>query len=188
MANILIVYGTTEGQTRKIAQHIGGLIRTMGHNAEVVDSSDVREEFRADGFNAFIVTGSLHQGNHQRSLIHFVKKHRDELKKAPSLFLSVSMSAARNDGNHFDELQKCVDRFTEETEWIPTEWHPVAGALKYVEYDWLKRMIMRSISKAEGGETDTSKDYEYTDWDALDELVAGFLKKSFIFDSTHAQQ
>ena len=183
MANILIVYGTTEGHTRKIAQHIGGIIRKMGHNAEVLDSADVRDDFRADGFNAFIVMGSLHQGNHQRSLIHFVKKHRNELKLAPSSFLSVSLTAASKDGDHHEELQKCVDRFTEETEWTPTEWVPVAGALKYVEYDWFKRMILKSISKKAGGDTDTSKDYEYTDWLALEDFVTSFLAKSFIFSN-----
>ena len=184
MANILIVYGTTEGHTRKIAQHIGGFIREMGHNAEVLDSADVREEFKADGFNSFIVMGSLHQGNHQRSLVHFVKKHREELKLAPSAFLSISLTAASKDGDHLEELQECVDRFTEETEWTPTKWIPVAGALKYIEYDWFKRMILKSISKKAGGDTDTSKDYEYTDWAELEAFVKTFLQQGFIFDKS----
>jgi menaquinone-dependent protoporphyrinogen oxidase len=183
MANILIVYGTTEGHTRKIAQHIGGFIHEMGHNAELLDSADVHEEFEAEGFNAFLVMGSLHQANHQRPLVHFVKKHREELKLAPSALLSVSLTAASKDGDHHEELQKCVDRFTEETEWTPTDWTPVAGALKYIEYDWFKRMILKSISKRAGGDTDTSKDYEYTDWNALDAYVKSFLERSFIFDS-----
>jgi menaquinone-dependent protoporphyrinogen oxidase len=186
MANILVVYGTTEGHTRKIAQRVGGFIREMGHNAEVLDSADVREDFRADGFNAFIIMGSLHQGSHQRSLVHFVKKHRDELKLAPSTFMSASLTAAYKEGDHHGELQACVDKFTEETEWTPTEWIPVAGALMYVEYDWFKRMILKSISKKAGGDTDTSHDYEYTDWPALEEYVKAFLEKSFIFDKTHA--
>jgi menaquinone-dependent protoporphyrinogen oxidase len=187
MANILIVYGTTEGHTRKIAQRIGGFIRGMGHNAEVVDSADVREDFRADGFNAFIVMGSLHQGNHQRSLVHFVKKHHDELQLAPSAFLSVSLTAAHKEGDHRQELQKCVDQFVDETNWTPTEWIPVAGALMYVEYDWFKRMIMKSISKKAGGDIDTSKDYEYTDWVALEEFVTAFLARSLIFDRARSE-
>ena len=186
MANILVVYGTTEGHTRKIAQHVGGFIRHMGHNAEVVDSADMREDLKIEGFNAFILLGSLHQGNHQRSLVHFVKKYRDELRLAPSTLLSVSLTAAYKDGDHQEELKKCVDLFCEEAEWFPTEWTSVAGALKYVEYDWLKLMVLRSIAKKAGGDTDTSQDYEYTDWPALEEYVKSFLEKSFIFDKAHA--
>jgi menaquinone-dependent protoporphyrinogen oxidase len=186
MANVLVVYGTTDGHTRKIAQQVGGYIRGMGHNAEVLDSADVREDFRADGFNAFIILGSLHQGNHQSSLVHFVKKHRAELKLAPSTLLSVSLTAASKDGDHLPELQKCVDKFTEETEWEPSEWTPVAGALMYVEYDWIKRMILKAISKKAGGDTDTSQDYEYTDWEALETYITAFLKKYFIFDNVHS--
>jgi menaquinone-dependent protoporphyrinogen oxidase len=186
MANILVVYGTTEGHTRKIAQRIGGFVREMGHNAEVVDSADVRKDFRADGFNAYIVIGSVHQGNHQRSLVHFVRKYRDDLRKAPSTFLSASLTAAYKEGDHMAELQKCVDKFTDETDWTPTEWIPVAGALLYVEYDWLKRTILKSISKRAGGDTDTAQDYEYTDWVALEVYVKSFLEKSFIFDKVHA--
>ncbi len=58
----------------------------------------------------------------------------------------------------------------------------VAGALKYLEYDFLKRMIMRMIAKKEGRDTDTTKDYEYTDWEALrgfcDEFVANHARKA----------
>lgn len=186
MANILIVYGTTEGHTRKIAQRIGGFIREMGHNVEVVDSADVPENFNTDGFNACIFMGSLHQGKHQRSLVHFVQKYRDVLRKVPSAFLSASLTAASKVADHHDELQMCVDRFFEETEWTPTEWEPVAGVLLYVEYDWFKRMILKSISKKAGGDTDTSKDYEYTDWHALEEFVKQFLAKILIFDNAGA--
>ena len=42
-----------------------------------------------------------------------------------------------------------------------------AGALVYTQYGWLKRHLMRSIVKREGGDLDMSKDYEYTDWDAV---------------------
>lgn len=171
-ANILVVYGTTEGHTCKIAQRIEGFVRQLGYNAEVVDSADVQEDFHTEGFNACIVLGSLHQGHHQRSLVHFVRKYRDNLRRGPSAFLSASLTVAYNEGDHHAELQKCVDDFIGETEWLPTEWTSVAGALMFVEYDWFKRMILKSISKKAGRDTDTSKDYEYTDWVALEEYVA----------------
>lgn len=37
-------------------------------------------------------------------------------------------------------------------------------------------MLMRKISKAEDGDTDTTRDFEYTDWDALRVFVASFIR------------
>lgn len=50
----------------------------------------------------------------------------------------------------------------------------VAGALLYTRYGWLKRWIMRRIVRKAGGDVDTTRDYEYTDWIALRELARRF--------------
>ena len=47
----------------------------------------------------------------------------------------------------------------------------IAGALLYTRYNPLVRFVMRRISRANGGPTDTSRDYEFTDWSGLDKLV-----------------
>jgi menaquinone-dependent protoporphyrinogen oxidase len=94
----------------------------------------------------------------------------------PSAFLSVSMSAVKKDEQHRADTQKCIDEFLEETGWKPTVTKAVAGALKYTKYDWLKRFVMVQIVKSEGGDIDTSKDHEYTDWADLKAFVSEFLK------------
>ena len=53
--------------------------------------------------------------------------------------------------------------------------HNAAGALKYVEYDYFKRWMMKRIAEEEDGPTDTSRDHELTDWPALDEFVDAFV-------------
>ena len=35
----------------------------------------------------------------------------------------------------------------------------------------MKRRIMRSIVRKEGGDTDLTRDYEYTDWAAVDQFA-----------------
>jgi len=47
-----------------------------------------------------------------------------------------------------------------------------AGALLYRRYNPVIRLLMRFIVGAAGGETDTSRDYEYTDWKAVERLAA----------------
>jgi menaquinone-dependent protoporphyrinogen oxidase len=48
---------------------------------------------------------------------------------------------------------------------------PVAGALVYSKYSFFTKLIMKTISRRAGGPTDTSRDYEFTDWVALDRFV-----------------
>ena len=72
-------------------------------------------------------------------------------------------------------MEKSTELFLTRTGWKPTVSAPVAGALRYSEYNFLIRLVMRGICRAEGLDTDTSRDYEYTDWPALDEIVDGFL-------------
>ena len=43
--NVLVVYGTTEGQTRKIADRTATHIRECGHQAVLRDSAALASEF-----------------------------------------------------------------------------------------------------------------------------------------------
>jgi menaquinone-dependent protoporphyrinogen oxidase len=47
----------------------------------------------------------------------------------------------------------------------------VAGAILYTKYNFLLRFVMKQIAKKAGASTETSQDYEYTDWVALDRFV-----------------
>lgn len=172
---VLIVYGTTEGQTRKICEQIGTWMRDAGAQVDLIDSTIVPDEMNLQIYDAFIAAGSLHQAKHQASLAHFIQAHEAGLKGLPSAFLSVSLTAISKDEKHRADAQKCIDQFIEQTGWHPTITKPVAGALKYTQYDWLRRMVMRSIVKKEGGDIDTSRDYEYTDWEDLKVFTSEFL-------------
>jgi hypothetical protein len=46
--------------------------------------------------------------------------------------------------------------------------------LLYTRYGFFVRLVMRLISKMAGGDTDTSRDYEYTDWNAVAEFARRF--------------
>lgn len=48
------------------------------------------------------------------------------------------------------------------------------GKLLYSKYNFVIRLVMRWIAKRSGAETDTSRDYEYTDWTRLDQFVNQF--------------
>ena len=64
-----------------------------------------------------------------------------------------------------------IDAFLGDTGWHPCRTSAVAGALVYSKYNFVVRYIMKRIARQAGGDTDTSKDYVYTDWKRLDEFV-----------------
>ena len=53
------------------------------------------------------------------------------------------------------------------TGWRPILTKTVAGAVLYTRYNWFKRRLMKRIVAKAGGGVDTSRDYEYTDWNEL---------------------
>jgi menaquinone-dependent protoporphyrinogen oxidase len=64
-----------------------------------------------------------------------------------------------------------IDAFFVDTGWHPSRVKPIAGALLYQDYGLLKRLVMRIVAKRSGGDTDTSHDYVYTDWEALEKFA-----------------
>ena len=175
MKSVLIAYGTTEGHTRLIATRIQEWCTAEGWQADLFDTSADSGKVAVSGRDAYVLAGSLHQGKHQATLIHFVNENLQQLNATPTLFLSASLCSVIKDERHRAEAQGCIDGFLQETGLKPTLSRPVEGALLYTKYDFLKRFLLKMISKSEGGATDTSQDYEYTDWGALQLAVKDFL-------------
>lgn len=167
MARVLVVYGSTDGQTRRIAERIAVVLSTLGQQVETVDSASAPAEVTPGDFDAAVVLGSVRMGAHQKPLADFVSKFRLELEAIPNAFISVSLSAGRNKPSAQREVAKTFQHFIARTGWRPNAQIAVAGALPYSKYTLQIRLVMKFISWMTGGDTDTSRDYEYTDWDDL---------------------
>ena len=100
--------------------------------------------------------------------------HLDQLQTRPTLFISVSLSAAYPDG--LPEAQAYVDTFLETTKWKPTQTAIVAGAVRYDEYDYFMEQIVRHVVLKDRDAADAHGDHEFTDWDELARTIDGFLK------------
>jgi menaquinone-dependent protoporphyrinogen oxidase len=57
--DVLIVYGTTEGQTRKIAEWTATHLRERGHQVELSDSAAFASDFDVGTFHAFVIAASV---------------------------------------------------------------------------------------------------------------------------------
>ncbi|NLX97888.1 MAG: protoporphyrinogen oxidase [Rhodopirellula sp.] len=173
MASILIAYDTGEGQTRKIAQYMGYFVSRSGHDVQVIDIRRPPSGFSFDGIDAVLVGASIHLGKHSRHIVDFVGRHKARLEAAPTGFFSVSLSAGVE--KQKAEAGRFLEEFLQKVDWSPTIKATFAGGLLYREYGFLKRWMMKKIARDAGKDTDTSKNHEYTDWQAVDGFVQEFL-------------
>jgi menaquinone-dependent protoporphyrinogen oxidase len=129
-----------------------------------VHAVELGKDAKLENYAAVLIGASVHEGRYQRDVAKFVERHREWLADRRSGFFSVSLGAASRNPEEVADVQRIIDAFTAEHAWKPNMTASFAGALKYTQYNWLKRALMKHISKKEGGATDTTHDYEYTDW------------------------
>ena len=174
MSRITVVFGTTDGQTAKVARFVADLLGGEGDEVALIDTRAPLPAAPLEGAQGAVLLASVRMGKFQRPLIAFVREHRDELARLPTLFLPVSLSASRPTEAAKREVRKTIARFIDQTGFGPGAIHPVAGALLYSRYGFFTRLAMILISRMAGGDTDTSRDYQYTDWSAVAEATRRF--------------
>jgi menaquinone-dependent protoporphyrinogen oxidase len=176
---VAIFFATREGQTRRIAARLAADLEMRG---AAVDVYNVRTAGPIDwpSYSTACVAASVHGGTHEREMVAFVRKHRAELERLSAAFVSVSLSeAGAEDANRTEEqrrqaaadVQRMIDVFLQKTGWRPARTLPVAGALAYSKYNIFIRFVMKRIARQAGAPTDTSRDYEFTNWAAIDRFA-----------------
>lgn len=173
MASVLLLYGTSEGQTAAVAERMADVVEASGHDVVVLNAKHLPDDFTLADYDAAIVGASIHRGGHQKAIVRFVRDHVEQLNATPSAFFSLSLSAAGDEEGR-GAAEDLIGEFLDETGFEPDRTLSVAGALTYSEYGLLTKFVMKRIARKEGGDTDTSRDWEYTDWDSVEAFAAAF--------------
>lgn len=172
MSRILIVYGTSHGQTAKICRRIALMLSLDEHEVVLRQTDRLPAETRFADFDGVLVAGSVNYGKHQPYLTDLVTRRAGELNHLPSAFLSVCGALAGSWPDGPAVAAKYVSEFIAKTGWHPNLTQSVAGAVAYTRYPFLTRMVMKLISARTGRPTDTSRDWEFTNWQEIDEFAA----------------
>jgi len=177
---ILIVYGSTYGQTAKVARFVADELTAAGEAVTLVNAADLRRGVelprglaRRD-FDGVVVGASVLYNRHQRSVRRFVRAYRDVLNAVPSAFFSVSGSAANRDEAKVAEARRAVAELLRQTGWRPALTETVAGAMAYTKYNPFLRWTLKRMAAKEGAPTDTSRDHEFTDWEQVRRFARAF--------------
>ncbi|CAM3757407.1 menaquinone-dependent protoporphyrinogen IX dehydrogenase [Rouxiella silvae] len=169
----LVLYSTRDGQTHAISSYIANCLK---ENAEcdVMDLQDA-ENVDLSRYAKVMIGASIRYGHFSPLLDKFVKRHINHLNTMPSAFFSVNLTA-RKPEKRTPQTNAYTSKFLLATPWKPTQCGVFAGALRYPRYRWLDRVMIQLIMRMTGGETDTSKEVEYTDWEQVKQFAADFGK------------
>lgn len=135
----LIVYATTEGQTRKIVQFIADRLTAAGAAVRLVDAVAVPPDLDLGACDRVILAASVHASRYQTTIEAFARTQAAALNAMPTAFISVSLAASGHDANDWKGLAACVADLQRRTGWTPSSVHHVAGAFRYTQYNLLTR-------------------------------------------------
>jgi menaquinone-dependent protoporphyrinogen oxidase len=174
MRPILIVHASKYGQTAKIADRMADVLHAEGIDGVVMHAEQVPVTIDLTAFSGVIVAAPVILQGHPKSARRFVLRHRVTLDSRPTAFVSVSGSAAGKELRHLLACEKMIEEFLKKTDWQPSCTASFAGAYAYTKYGPIVKWVMKRIAKAEGAPTDTSRDFEFTDWHAVDMFAIDF--------------
>lgn len=164
MLRVLIIYGTTYGQTEKIANRIAAGLQRRGFTVELCNAATSRPALALEQYAGVVVGSSIMARGHQPSIKDFIRDYVATLNLVPSAFFQVSASAGSASPHAREAAQQILQDFIAKNGWCPVLSASLPGAINYTKYNLLLKWYMKRASAKNGGSTDTSRDHEYTDW------------------------
>jgi menaquinone-dependent protoporphyrinogen oxidase len=172
MTRILLVHSTTDGHTIKISDVIINELTQAGHNVSQCSVTEVSAD-QLDNADTIILGASIRYGKHQKSVYDFVTNNKSLLRTKKTAFFTVNV-VARKENKNTPETNPYINKFLDEVEWQPDIKGVFAGKLNYPIYGPLDRFMIRLIMYITKGPTDTSKVYEFTNWESVKQFARNF--------------
>jgi menaquinone-dependent protoporphyrinogen oxidase len=171
---VLIVYGSTEGHTRDLCHFAARALGDAGFPTAVQPAGPEASQPDPTPYDAVILAASVHVGRYQAPLVAYAREQHPALNAMPSAFISVSLSAAGITPPDWLTCADCLAQFEHETLWTPKAVLQAAGAVRYSQYDFFKRLAIKFVAAERGEPVVTSRDYDLTDYDGLRHFVTAF--------------
>lgn len=172
----LLLYSTQDGQTKKILTRIAENLRRTGIKCDLRDLATLKQ-VNLTPYHKVMIGASIRYGHFNSVLHKFVTRYQKQLNQMPTAFFGVNLTA-RKPEKRTPETNAYVRKFLTKSPWQPDLCEVFAGALLYPRYRWLDRIMIQFIMRMTGGETDTRKEIEYTDWEQVDRFSEAFLQMS----------
>jgi menaquinone-dependent protoporphyrinogen oxidase len=170
MGTTLIVYSTTDGHTRHIADRLGRVIDARGHRVRILPLPECGDADLAAA-DAVVIGASIRYGKHKPEVNAFIARHRAALEARPNALFSVNV-VARKPGKDVPEGNPYLQKFLRSIDWKPQRLAVFAGRIDYPSLGPLDRAMIRFIMWITKGPTDPTQVFEFTDWNRVDAFGA----------------
>jgi len=173
MANILMIYSTTDGHTVQICRRMIPLIELQGHRVCLVSVAEA-EGVDLKGFDKIVIGASIRYGRHNPKVADFIKRNEKAIDSKPNAFFSVNVVARKPEKNQASS-NPYMQKFLKKIAWKPKHLAVFAGKIDYPRYSSFDRWMIRFIMWITKGPTDPKAVVEFTDWaqvEAFGRLIA----------------
>ena len=109
---------------------------------------------------------SIRYGKYREEIFEFIKENEELLNSKDNAFFSVNV-VARKENKNKPETNPYLIKFLNKISWQPKILDVFAGKIDYPRYKFLDKYAIKFIMWITKGPTDTSKVYEFTDWNRV---------------------
>ena len=154
----IFIYSSSNGQSLKICE-------ALNKNKEsLIIDIDMLKTANLDNFDQIVIGASVKYGDHNKKVYEFVKKNMALLEKKKTVFFSVNATARKSEKNK-PKTNPYIIKFLKKTNWTPDHIGVFAGMIDFPNYNFIEKYIIKLIMGITNGPTDTSKTFEFTNWE-----------------------
>ena len=161
MKKILLTYSTVDGHTKTICEKILSYSETSQVDILPIDSS-----INIKDYDTVVIGASIRYGKYREEIFEFIKENEELLNSKNNAFFSVNV-VARKENKNKPETNPYLIKFLNKISWQPKILDVFAGKIDYPKYKFLDKYAIKFIMWITKGPTDTSKVYEFTDWNRV---------------------
>ena len=161
MKKILLIYSTVDGHTKTICEKILSYSETSQVDILPIDSS-----INIKDYDTVVIGASIRYGKYREEIFEFIKENEELLNSKDNAFFSVNV-VARKENKNKPETNPYLIKFLNKISWQPKILDVFAGKIDYPKYKFLDKYAIKFIMWITKGPTDTSKVYEFTDWNRV---------------------
>ena len=168
MHSTLIIYSSTDGHTETICKRISNFLDNK--NEIKIIALDDATKLDLSIFNKIIIGASIRYGKHSKKLYKFITLNKKVLDQKQSIFFSVNVVARKSEKNT-PETNPYIKKFLKISNWRPKKIGVFAGKVDYPNYGLIDKYVIKFIMFLTRGPTDTSRSFEFTDWEKVDNFA-----------------
>lgn len=161
MKKILLTYSTVDGHTKTICEKILSYSKTSQ-----VDILPIDRSINIKDYDTVVIGASIRYGKYREEIFEFIKENEELLNSKDNAFFSVNV-VARKENKNKPETNPYLIKFLNKISWQPKILDVFAGKIDYPKYKFLDKYAIKFIMWITKGPTDTSKVYEFTDWNKV---------------------